>query len=143
MIRKIIFISLLFSIAFIFVDCNRKINEKSVAVSLSGDDWGVLFDHAADILSPEFNTSSLELTSVPGNLRNLNRSYRGPIWLRKSFDITKDQHDTTLAIELGRVYQTDEVFINGVLIGKGNSPFGENPMEYSFGRPRIILFLIT
>jgi hypothetical protein len=118
-------------------NCRRHSDEKSVAVSLAGDDWGILFDHSADILSPEFNTSSLELTSVPGNFRNVNRSYRGPIWVRKSFEITKDQHETTLALELGRVYQTDEVFINGVLIGKGNSPFGENPSEYSFGRPRI------
>ncbi len=118
-------------------NCHRDGNEKSVAVTLAGEDWGILFDPSADILSPDFNTSSLELTSVPSNFRNLNRTYRGPIWLRKSFEITKDQHDTTLALQLGRVYQTDEVFINGVLIGKGNSPFGENPQEHSFGRPRI------
>ncbi len=129
--------SFLLLILLFCANCSRKDNEKSLAVSLSGDDWGVLFDQSADILSPEFNTSTLELTSVPGNLRNLNRSYRGPIWLRKSFEVTKDQHETTLALELGRIFQSDEVFVNGVLIGKGNSPFGENPMEYSFGRPRI------
>jgi hypothetical protein len=137
MIKKYFLLFVLISTQFLLINCNRKADESSIAVSLSGDDWGVLFDHSADILSPEFNTSTLELASIPGNLRNLNRSYRGPIWIRKSFDITKDQHDKTLALELGRLYQTDEVFINGVLIGKGNSPFGESPMEYSFGRPRI------
>ncbi|TGL60101.1 membrane protein [Leptospira ognonensis] len=137
MIKKTLFAIILISSIIFLGNCNRKIDEKAVAVSLSGEDWGVIFDHSAEILSPEFNASSLELTSIPGNLRNLNRSYRGPIWIRKSFEITKDQHETTLALELGRVYQNDEVFINGVLIGKGNSPFGENPLEYSFGRPRI------
>jgi len=137
MIKKIFYFVVLIYSSFFFLDCNRKNDDSSVAVSLAGEDWGVLFDQSADVLSPEFNTSLLELTTIPGNLRNLNRSYRGPIWIRKSFDITKDQHERTLALELGRVYQTDETFINGVLIGKGNSPFGENPMEYSFGRPRI------
>lgn len=137
MIKKILYAIILLSSISFLSNCNRRVDEKAVAVSLSGDDWGVIFDHSAEILSPEFNASSLELTSIPGNLRNLNRSYRGPIWIRKSFEITKDQHETTLALELGRVYQNDEVFINGVLIGKGNSPFGENPLEYSFGRPRI------
>ncbi len=137
MIKKTLFAIILISSIIFLGNCNRKIDEKAVAVSLSGEDWGVIFDHSAEILSPEFNASSLELTSIPGNLRNLNRSYRGPIWIRKSFEITKDQHETTLALELGRVYQNDEVFINGVLIGKGNSPFGENPLEFSFGRPRI------
>jgi hypothetical protein len=129
--------ALVFILLALSLQCARQDDEKSLAVNLAGEDWGILFDHSADILSPEFNASSLELTAVPGNFRNLNRAYRGPIWVRKSFEITKDQHSTTLALELGRVYQNDEVFINGVLVGKGNSPFGENPEEFSFGRPRI------
>ncbi|MDZ4724724.1 MAG: 7TM-DISM domain-containing protein [Leptospira sp.] len=135
--KSLLHVSLIFISIFSSIQCTRHIDEKAVAISLEGDDWGILFDQGADILSPEFNINSLELTSVPGNFRNLNKNYRGPIWIRKSFDITKDQHDKTLAIQLGRIYQTDEVFINGVLVGKGNSPFGENPQDYSFGRPRI------
>ncbi|GBF51744.1 hypothetical protein LPTSP4_32820 [Leptospira ryugenii] len=133
---KNIFLLLFISLTFVF-SCTRTIDQKSVVVNLEGEDWGVLFDPSSEILNNEFNFNSLELTSVPGNLRNLNRSYRGPIWLRKSFEVTKEQHDTSLAVQLGRTYQNDEVFINGVLVGKNNSPFGQNPKEYSFGRPRI------
>ncbi|WP_411823760.1 7TM diverse intracellular signaling domain-containing protein [Leptospira sp. 'Mane'] len=119
------------------LNCSRVGDEKSIAVSLEGEDWGIQFDPSTEILNPDFNVGSLELTAVPGNFRNINRSYRGPIWIRKSFEITKDQHDQSLALQLGRIYQSDEVFINGVLIGKNNSAFGEKPDTYSFGRPRI------
>ncbi|TGN18883.1 7TM-DISM domain-containing protein [Leptospira idonii] len=120
-----------------FADCSRVTDKSTVAVSLEGEDWGIQFEHSTDILNPDFNANSLELTKVPGNFRNINRSYRGPIWIRKSFEITKDQNEKSLSLQLGRIYQSDEVFINGVLIGKNNSAFGENPDDYSFGRPRI------
>lgn len=135
-IRSLSILSLT-TVLVLFLNCSRTGNENSIAVSLQGEDWGIQFDPSTEILNPDFNISSLELTTVPGNFRNINRSYRGPIWIRKSFEITKDQHDQSLALQLGRIYQSDEVFINGVLIGKNNSPFGEKPDLYSFGRPRI------
>lgn len=127
----------LFFVSLFFAGCNRITDETTVVLKLDGEDWGILFDESAQILSPEFNANSLEVTKVPGNFRNLNRSYRGSIWIRKNFEITTEQHQKSLALQLGRIYQSDEVFINGVLIGKNNSAFAEEPDDYAFGRPRI------
>ncbi|MCZ8344696.1 MAG: 7TM-DISM domain-containing protein [Leptospira sp.] len=117
--------------------CSRITDESTIVLKLDGEDWGVLFDESAQILSPEFNANNLEVTKVPGNFRNINRSYRGSIWIRKNFEITTEQHQKSLALQLGRIYQSDEVYVNGVLIGKNNSAFGEEPDDYAFGRPRI------
>ncbi|MCU0825262.1 MAG: 7TM-DISM domain-containing protein [Leptospira sp.] len=122
---------------FISFHCSRITDESTIVLKLDGEDWGVLFDESAQILSPEFNANNLEVTKVPGNFRNINRSYRGSIWVRKNFEITTEQHQKSLALQLGRIYQSDEVYVNGVLIGKNNSAFGEEPEDYAFGRPRI------
>lgn len=130
-------IFLLFISLLINFHCSRITDESTIVLKLDGEDWGVLFDESASILSPEFNANNLEVTKVPGNFRNINRSYRGSIWVRKNFEITTEQHQKSLALQLGRIYQNDEVYINGVLIGKNNSAFGKEPDDYAFGRPRI------
>lgn len=128
---------ILFCFCFISLNCSRTTDESTVVLKLDGEDWGIYFNDSADLLNPEFNPNNLDITSVPNNFRNLNKSYRGSIWIRKSFEITTEQHQKSLALQLGKVYQSDEVFVNGVLIGKNNSAFGKDPEEYSFGRPRI------
>ncbi|MDF3820388.1 7TM-DISM domain-containing protein [Leptospira sp. 96542] len=120
-----------------FLACSRTTNQNNVVLKLNGEDWGILFDDRSDILSSEFNANNLDLTTVPGNFRNINRTYRGSIWIRKTFEITTEQHQKSLALQLGRIFQSDEVYINSVLIGKNHSAFGEEPEEYAFGRPRI------
>lgn len=132
-IRRLI----LFCFLFLTFQCSRTTDENTVVLRLDGEDWGIYFNDNADLLNPEFNPNNLDIISVPNNFRNLNKSYKGSIWVRKSFDITTEQHQKSLALQLGKVYQSDEVFINGVLIGKNNSAFGKDPEEYAFGRPRI------
>lgn len=131
--NRILILSLLFFVSF----CSRSTDENTVVLRLDGEDWGIYFNNNADILSNDFNANNLDITTVPSNFRNLNRSYRGSIWIRKSFEITTEQHQKSLALQLGKIYQSDEVFINGVLIGKNNSAFGKDPDEFAFGRPRI------
>ncbi|MCW7474779.1 hypothetical protein CH354_16280 [Leptospira levettii] len=128
---------ILICFCFISFNCSRTTDESTVVLKLDGEDWGIYFNDSADLLNPEFNPNNLDITTVPNNFRNLNKTYRGSIWIRKSFEITTEQHQKSLALQLGKVYQSDEVFVNGVLIGKNNSAFGKNPEEYSFGRPRI------
>ncbi|TGL51376.1 membrane protein [Leptospira kemamanensis] len=132
-IRRLI----LFCFLFLTFQCSRTTDENTVVLRLDGEDWGIYFNDNADLLNPEFNPNNLDIITVPNNFRNLNKSYKGSIWVRKSFDITTEQHQKSLALQLGKVYQSDEVFINGVLIGKNNSAFGKDPEEYAFGRPRI------
>lgn len=132
-----IFRLFIFSLFFISLHCSRKADENTVVLRLDGEDWGIYFNDNADLLNPEFNPNNLDIIPVPNNFRNLNKSYKGSIWVRKSFEITTEQHQKSLALQLGKVYQSDEVFINGVLIGKNNSAFGKEPEEFAFGRPRI------
>lgn len=122
---------------FLSINCSRTTDENTIVLKLDGEDWGIYFNDNADLLNPEFNPNNLDIINVPNNFRNLNKSYRGSIWIRKSFEITTEQHQKSLALQLGKVYQSDEVFVNGVLIGKNNSAFGKDPEEFAFGRPRI------
>ncbi|TGM46555.1 membrane protein [Leptospira biflexa] len=128
---------LIFCLFFLSLNCARTTDENTVVLRLDGEDWGIYFNDNTDLLNPEFNPNNLDIIVVPNNFRNLNKSYRGSIWIRKSFEITTEQHQKSLALQLGKVYQSDEVFVNGVLIGKNNSAFGKDPEEFAFGRPRI------
>ncbi len=65
----------------------------------------------------EFDSSKWETVDVPGNIRNFDSASRGVLWLRRSFDLIETNFPNTQALNLGRVYDRDEVYINGILIG--------------------------
>jgi len=52
----------------------------------------------------------------------------GVVWLRKEFELTKDEAAKTTKISLGPIDDCDETYINGKLVGK---------TEYQFNKPRI------
>ncbi len=117
--------------------CQRIENQNAVLISLEGEDWGVFFGNEEQILSPDYNASALETIKVPGNLKNNSRYQKGTVWLRKSFEVSKQQKESSLSLEIGKVFQSDEVYLNGVLVGKNGSSFGQNSETISFGVSRI------
>jgi len=59
---------------------------------------------------------------LPGNL---SRSASGGVfWLRKKVDLSPDQFNGSVALVLGAIYDQDETYFNGELIGRRKSGYG-------------------
>lgn len=55
---------------------------------------------------------------VPGNWENQGfKDYDGIAWYRKHFDVTDDYINQKIVLILGKIGNTDEVYLNGILIG--------------------------
>ncbi|MBE7412870.1 MAG: hypothetical protein L6Q54_01350 [Leptospiraceae bacterium] len=135
-----IFTNILFLILLIFqIHCSSERNEKGThIVDLSGDDWSIDFRDNPNYASPEYSSQNWENTKVPGNFRLLNKSQRGILWIRKGVDLNPEMYNQPMALYLGRVYDKDEVFFNGVLIGiNGKKPTDSIQNNYAYGRKRV------
>jgi hypothetical protein len=90
-------------------DNERKVNLKGY--------WKFSLGDNAKYAAPEFNDSEWEKIYVPSPWQQEGfRNYRGYAWYRKKFTLafTKDE---TLILNLGRIDDVDEVYVNGHLVG--------------------------
>lgn len=123
-----------------FSNCYRSsFEEKEIeALDLSETEWSIEFNDNPAYASPGFSHQTWTQISIPSNLRKLDFSHKGVIWLRKSFDIDPDTVPGSLAILIGKLYDRDEVYLNGRIIGiNGSLPDDINQNEVAFGRPRV------
>jgi sialate O-acetylesterase len=94
-------------------------------VNLRGD-WKFTLGDNKKFAAPEYNDASWESIYVPAAWQDEGfRKYSGYAWYRTSFEITF-QTNELLYLELGKIDDVDEVYINGHLIGTT----GGFPPEY-------------
>ncbi len=91
--------------------------DKERIVNLAGN-WSFNLGDNSKYARPEYNDSDWEKIYVPSNWhREGFRNYHGYAWYRKKVQISYDEKDM-LYLELGKIDDVDEVFVNGNLIGR-------------------------
>lgn len=106
---------------------------KEKITSLSGD-WRFNLGDNMKYARPEFDDSDWEKIYVPANWhREGFRNYHGYAWYRKRVSIDATNRDD-LYIDLGKIDDVDEVYVNGHFIGRT----GGFPPEYftAYNYPR-------
>jgi Glycosyl hydrolases family 2, sugar binding domain len=85
-------------------------------VNLRGD-WKFNLGDNKNFARPDFNDAEWETIFVPASWQEEGfRRYNGFAWYRRSFEIEFKDNEP-LFLELGRIDDTDEVYVNGHLIG--------------------------
>ena len=108
---------LLAVILFFFGNCYSASEELSTEIiNLSESEWSIDFEDKAEYASLEYSHQSWATIEIPGNQRNVDSSHRG-VLMRKSFELDAENFTSALALTLGRVYDRDEVYLNGKIIG--------------------------
>jgi hypothetical protein len=102
--------------------------EKQKRVGLTGEWKFILGDHMK-FARPEYDDGEWEDMYVPAAWQHEGfRNYHGYAWYRKTVEIPAQPKDV-LYLELGKIDDVDEVYLNGQLIGKT----GGFPPEYYTG----------
>ncbi len=75
---------------------------------------------------PELNTSSWDTTYVPGYWANTKLdSINGVVWYRRKFNVPAGMAGKPAIIKLGRIVNSDTVFINGKFVGATRTQYAE------------------
>ena len=122
------------------LSCSAHEKQDSVTeiINLSGNDWYATFEDNPEFSNPEFQTVSWTEVTQPSNLRKLDGAYKGVIWIRKTFDLDPTNIKRNIAFSSGKMYDYDEVYLNGVLIGQnGRRPGDPQGTQYAFNRHRL------
>ena len=139
--RKFILFVNKFFISFLILftfSCSSGENKTIEILDLSGDGWILILDDNLEYSQVSANVSGWEEISLPRNIRHIEPQLIPVFWLRKSFEFNPSSITNHLSLSLGRIYESDEVYINGKLIGiNGKSPDDPNPNEYAYNRTRL------
>ena len=124
---------------FVLGNCYAPSEELSTEIiNLAETEWQVNFEDNAEYANFDFSHQNWQAVEVPGNLRTVDSSHRGIFWMRKSFELDAENFTSALALTLGIIYDRDEVYLNGKIIGiNGKSPEDIHQNEVAFGRLRI------
>ncbi len=117
-------------LTLLVISCSGK-NTEILQIDLSGNDWSIAVSDNPEYALPEISHSEWDTVTLPGNLSDFMKLSNGSLWLRKTFEYNKDFIQENPALYLGRVFERDRVFINGVLIGDNGGK------EINFGTKRI------
>ncbi len=101
-------------------------------VSLDGD-WKFKMGDHLDWKEPEFDDSEFDSIHVPAAWETEGyENYNGYAWYRKSFGTVPVSGSEEMVLLLGKIDDTDEVYLNGKLIGQTGRPTIEieNDPEY-------------
>lgn len=132
--------SSLFIISLFFSSCLSHEKQDSVTeiVNLSGQGWVVILDDDPSYSDPDTPTTQWTEVEQPLNLRSIDPNFKGTLWIRKTFDIDPSSFKSNIALALGKVYDYDEVYINGIFIGQnGRKPGDPEASQYAFNRRRL------
>lgn len=106
-------------------------------LDLEGD-WKISLDDQPTFANPEFDDSAWDPFKLPGSFvvyaLEKKDSYEGICWVRKKVTLGPEFQKDNLGLSLGRIANADEVYFNGVRIGRlGEFP----PQEFSmWNHPR-------
>lgn len=129
---------ILFSLLLISCVHDEKRDSVAEIQNLSGPDWFVTLTDKKEYALENYNHSKWIPIEVPFNLRLAQPNHRGSFWLRRNFEFDKSNIKKNLSITLGKIYNSDEVFINGVLIGSnGKRPDEIESNSLAYNRLRV------
>ncbi|MCX8000236.1 MAG: hypothetical protein N3A69_15000 [Leptospiraceae bacterium] len=135
---KKISLFLVFIFSLFFLSCSREENQITEVVDLSGDGWTLILEDSPEYSEISANTSGWEQISLPNNIRHIDTNFTPVFWLRKTFELDPSTTKQNLSLSLGRIYESDEVYLNGKLIGVNGKPAGApDPNEYAYNRVRL------
>ncbi len=94
--------------------------------------WKLSASDDPGFAASDFDDSSWRSVQIPGNIAREKVTPEKIVWLRKTMPLAVSEQN--VALLLSAVYDADEIYLNGVLIGKtGNL----NSEANQYGRPRI------
>ncbi|MDP4240649.1 MAG: putative Ig domain-containing protein, partial [Bacteroidota bacterium] len=140
----------LFLVLILAVLCSS--GKKPVPEVIYFTDWKFKLGDNLDWAKPDFNDADWEnqLSGIPWEGQG-HPGYDGYAWYRKSFNLPKEMLDQaffkdSLEIQLGKVDDTEETYLNGHLLGKNGvlvkendkTKFENDPLGYSKQRFYII-----
>lgn len=126
---KILLLSLLI---FFCNACDSPGEFHNPIVDLTNNEWAFQKGDNPGYAKKNIRDSNWTRIEVPNKLREQIRYYRGVFWLRKTVDLDISSIKTNLTLYLGKVYEKEEVFFNGTLIGQN-----ANGAKHAMGRERI------
>ncbi|MCB1177926.1 MAG: 7TM-DISM domain-containing protein, partial [Leptospiraceae bacterium] len=131
----------LFILLFLFFgNCNyeEKLDSSTELLNLAGEGWIFIQEDNIKYSKPETATEGWDKISIPSNLRYIETERKPVYWIRKTFEFDPSFAKKNLALTLGRIYERDEVYFNGKLIGiNGKRPDDINQAEHAYNRMRI------
>ncbi len=65
----------------------------------------------------DFNDSDWKTITMPGSWEDQEGDFDGSVWLRKEINLTKTQAEKSAFLNLGRIKDADETYINGKKVG--------------------------
>ncbi|MBN1532643.1 MAG: SpoIIE family protein phosphatase [Spirochaetes bacterium] len=101
--------------------------------SLEGE-WRAMKGDSPRYALPDFDDSSWPLVRVPGNLMDRYPGYRGIAWYRARITMPWGGDDGRYLLQLGRISDADELFVNGVPVGRTGDAGGAR--SHGFDRTR-------
>ncbi len=112
--------SLVIILIYLF-SINTFANDKVKIINLEGN-WRFSIGDNPNWAKPGYNDSQWEKIWVPSSWENEGfNGYNGYAWYRISFNLPREYDGRTLYLNLGRVDDVDETYINGNLIGRSGS----------------------
>lgn len=88
--------------------------------------WKIMRGDELEYKNPYFDDSGWNIIEVPSNSQQFSISGNDVIWYRKSLYLPLAKPTFTLGMELGKIAYSDEVYVNGQLIGASNSGDTDN-----------------
>ncbi|MCB1191201.1 MAG: hypothetical protein H7A23_03100 [Leptospiraceae bacterium] len=131
-------IALIFILVLVFCkNCSDSTAFKDPIIDLTNNEWAIQMDDKPEYSTKNYNDSKWKTIEIPNKLRSIIKGYRGVFWLRKTVDLDIYSIQTNIALYLGKVYEKDEVFFNGVLIGSNGKNTEAGQSESAIGIERI------
>jgi len=113
-------------------------NDLKLVTRLSGY-WKFSVGDDMKWIDPNYDDSDWDQIYVPSNWeRNGYKEYNGYAWYRKSFDVYSLPEESPIYLELGRIDDVDEVYLNGKKIGSTGSFHPEFETAHSINRRYLI-----
>ena len=124
----IYFIIILSSLSFI--SCKP---ENRIDIS---DGWQIKIGDSPAYRNISFDDTDWKTISLPAILTKERK--RNVIWLRKTFFVPVDYRNRELAVQIGKVWDTEQTFINEIKIGSAGSEFPDFFSHWNYDRYYII-----
>ena len=116
-----IIISCINLVVLLFV-CNETYSQELERVTDLHGEWKFSIGDNSKWSGKDLNDQDWDKIRVPGNWENQGfHGYNGYAWYRKSFRVDDSFSTKPLYLSLGYIDDVDEVYINGILIGKTGS----------------------
>lgn len=113
----------------------RSYAEDLRAITRLSGDWKFSIGDQKAWADPDYNDSDWDEIRVPESWEHEGYDdYNGYAWYRKRFKLSMHSNNMQLYLVLGRIDDCDEVFINGVMVGKSGSFPPYYSTAYGFNR---------